>query len=496
MAAAQSSLGEEIREELSCSICLELFTRPKVLPCQHTFCQDCLQKHVRNKKHLKCPNCRQQVDLSPQGVADREGNLWMVGRVEYEDEFAVQFNRHGRMLRKFKLQGTKWMRGIAVDTRRNHILITQTTGDKKGSKHGEVLVFRPDGTLVRTVGRDCSWRGWFASLFWQQTIPMKHPHFVTVDGDGRILVTDADSRCVFVYKENGQFLFQFGGDGSGEGQLKDPRGICTDRADNIIVADRGNSRVDMFDKTGRFLKHIATGMSPWGVAMGPQGQLIVTYCDGNAIIQNGIQYSNQDQRDKIDKGEMAYSNLSQHDKAKESYQKALELDPDNVTYQTNLRLAEQKLREINLGGPGMGGPGPGLGGMGGLPGGLGGLGGMGGGGLGGMDLGGLLNNPMLMNMATQMMQNPQMQQMLGNLLGSGGAPTQAPSSGEAPEGPEGLNMSEFLQAGQQMAQQIQQQNPDLVEQLRTQMGRDPPDGNPDNPDGKPGQMRNDENQGE
>ncbi|XP_066298618.1 small glutamine-rich tetratricopeptide repeat-containing protein alpha-like isoform X2 [Branchiostoma lanceolatum] len=147
---------------------------------------------------------------------------------------------------------------------------------------------------------------------------------------------------------------------------------------------------------------------------------------------------------------MAYSNLSQHDKAKESYQKALELDPDNVTYQTNLRLAEQKLREINLGGPGMGGPGPGLGGMGGLPGGLGGLGGMGGGGLGGMDLGGLLNNPMLMNMATQMMQNPQMQQI-----------------------------------GQQMAQQIQQQNPDLVEQLRTQMGRDPPDGNPDNPDGKP-----------
>ncbi|XP_019634460.1 PREDICTED: small glutamine-rich tetratricopeptide repeat-containing protein alpha-like [Branchiostoma belcheri] len=181
---------------------------------------------------------------------------------------------------------------------------------------------------------------------------------------------------------------------------------------------------------------------------------------------------------------MAYSNLNQHEKAKQSYQQALELDPDNQTYQSNLRLAEQKLREINLGGPGMGGPGPGLGGMGGMPGGLGGLGGMGGAGLGGMDLGGLLNNPMLMNMATQMMQNPQMQQMLGNLLGSGGAPTQAPSSGETPPGPGGLNMSEFLQAGQQMAQQIQQQNPELVEQLRTQMGRDPPDGSQDNPDGK------------
>ncbi|XP_078584370.1 uncharacterized protein LOC144866688 isoform X2 [Branchiostoma floridae x Branchiostoma japonicum] len=70
---------------------------------------------------------------------------------------------------------------------------------------------------------------------------------------------------------------KFGGLGSGEGQLKDPRGICTDRAGNIIVADRGNRRVEMFDKTGKFLKHITTDMGePWAVAMAPQGQLVVT----------------------------------------------------------------------------------------------------------------------------------------------------------------------------------------------------------------------------
>ncbi|XP_078576460.1 uncharacterized protein LOC144862067 [Branchiostoma floridae x Branchiostoma japonicum] len=74
MAAAQSTLGEQIREELTCSICLELFTRPKVLPCQHTFCQDCLQDFAGKKIPLQCPNCCRQVRLPPQGVTGLPDN--------------------------------------------------------------------------------------------------------------------------------------------------------------------------------------------------------------------------------------------------------------------------------------------------------------------------------------------------------------------------------------------------------------------------------------
>ncbi|XP_019613549.1 PREDICTED: E3 ubiquitin-protein ligase TRIM71-like [Branchiostoma belcheri] len=222
-----------------------------------------------------------ELEMKPYDVAlDGEGNLWVVGQTgklwvvgdteseSSESEFAVQYNKQGSVLRKIHLQKTGYDRGVAVDTRRNHILITQTI--IAYNPHGEVQVFRPNGTLVTTVyvGQQQGMN--------QFSFIQNHPHYITVDGEGNILVSDLDISCVSVYnkEKNGQFLFQFGGRGSGEGQLMQPRGICTDGAGNIIVADKGNSRVEMFDKTGKFLKHIATDMKgPQAVAMATQGQL-------------------------------------------------------------------------------------------------------------------------------------------------------------------------------------------------------------------------------
>eukprot|EP00058_Branchiostoma_floridae_P021898 XP_002607388.1 hypothetical protein BRAFLDRAFT_69798 [Branchiostoma floridae] len=211
----------------------------------------------------------EEHQMEPGDVArDGEGNLWVVGWTESAD-FAVQYNKQGRVLRKFDLQNTGWYRGVAVDTRRNHILITQITGGKDNT-HGEVLVFKPDGSLVRSV------EGKWGSFLWRRQ-EMKKPRYITVDGEGNVLVSDNGNHCIHVCNEDGQFMFQFGGEGSGKGQLKYPFGICTDRAGNIIVADPGNSRVEMFDKTGRFLKHIATNMGkPLEVAMVTHGQLVVT----------------------------------------------------------------------------------------------------------------------------------------------------------------------------------------------------------------------------
>ncbi|XP_078657963.1 uncharacterized protein LOC144903560 [Branchiostoma floridae x Branchiostoma belcheri] len=218
-------------------------------------------------------------NMYPHDVAmDREGNLWVVGNTE-TGELAVRYTKQGRVLRKLDLQRSCWYRGVAVDTRRNHILITQT---KEGlfNKHGEVQVFTPEGRLVRTVGR-------------QQG--MKHPWYITVDRNRRMLVSDWGNDCVFVYNKDGQFLFQFGTWQSGEGKLYYPYGICTDKTGNIIVANSKSSPLKLFDKTGRFLRHVATDIrAPLAVAMGPQGQLVVAdWATGTVAIFHSYQQQQQ-----------------------------------------------------------------------------------------------------------------------------------------------------------------------------------------------------------
>lgn len=140
---------------------------------------------------------------------------------------------------------------------------------------------------------------------------------------------------------------------------------------------------------------------------------------------------------------LAHTAIGQHKEAKECFRKALELDPINDGYRENLRLSEQSLREQIPASAATG------------PGGL---------NLGGFNMSSLFNNPALMNMATTMLANPQMQSMMANLM-SGSA-----GGGQSPTGP--ASMSHLLQAGQQLAQEMQASNPELVEQLRAQM-RDP-----------------------
>ena len=63
---------EKLANQLSCSVCLEEYRRPRVLPCLHVFCEGCLEKLVgKQKDKLKapCPNCRKPAPLPEGGVS-------------------------------------------------------------------------------------------------------------------------------------------------------------------------------------------------------------------------------------------------------------------------------------------------------------------------------------------------------------------------------------------------------------------------------------------
>uniref|UniRef100_H3D7G4 Small glutamine-rich tetratricopeptide repeat-containing protein beta n=1 Tax=Tetraodon nigroviridis TaxID=99883 RepID=H3D7G4_TETNG len=128
---------------------------------------------------------------------------------------------------------------------------------------------------------------------------------------------------------------------------------------------------------------------------------------------------------------LALTAMSKYPEAISYFKKALVLDPENDTYKSNLKIAEQKHKEATS---------PIAAGL-------------------GFDMASLINNPAFISMAASVMQNQQVQQLMSGMMSN--------AVGGPAAGVGGLSdISSLIEAGQQFAQQIQQQNPELIEQLR------------------------------
>lgn len=83
---------DNLEEDLTCSVCYSLFSEPRVLPCSHTFCKTCLDNLLQVSTNysiwrplrlpLKCPNCRNVVELPPTGIDGLPSNVSLKAIIE------------------------------------------------------------------------------------------------------------------------------------------------------------------------------------------------------------------------------------------------------------------------------------------------------------------------------------------------------------------------------------------------------------------------------
>ncbi|KAK7483385.1 hypothetical protein BaRGS_00025325 [Batillaria attramentaria] len=68
-----------VEEYLTCSLCLDTFRSPKLLPCSHTFCEACLKDLVSNHPSGKfpCPSCREEIQVPQDGVSAFKNNFYI-----------------------------------------------------------------------------------------------------------------------------------------------------------------------------------------------------------------------------------------------------------------------------------------------------------------------------------------------------------------------------------------------------------------------------------
>ena len=71
---SSSTALKKLEEQLTCAICLDLYTNPKTLPCLHSFCQQCLEGLPLDPQgdnyFISCPTCRHHTQLPQLGAAD------------------------------------------------------------------------------------------------------------------------------------------------------------------------------------------------------------------------------------------------------------------------------------------------------------------------------------------------------------------------------------------------------------------------------------------
>ena len=81
----------KLEEQLNCSICLDIYTDPKQLQCNHIYCQQCLVPLVvqdqKGQLGLTCPTCRQVTPIPDRGVAGLQPAFHINRLLEIQDAF-------------------------------------------------------------------------------------------------------------------------------------------------------------------------------------------------------------------------------------------------------------------------------------------------------------------------------------------------------------------------------------------------------------------------
>jgi len=102
--------------------------------------------------------------------------------------------------------------------------------------------------------------------------------------DNKVYVTDITKCRVFVFDLTGKKLLEFGNMGVNPGELRAPNAVTADKEGNIFVVDTGNQRVQVFDKTGKFLRIIngspggkgpSAFVNPRGIGINSRGVIYV-----------------------------------------------------------------------------------------------------------------------------------------------------------------------------------------------------------------------------
>lgn len=107
--------------------------------------------------------------------------------------------------------------------------------------------------------------------------PFNHPTSAFAAHDGQIYVADGYANsAVHRFGADGVHVSTWGDPGSGPGEFSTPHSVWVDQRDRVLVADRENDRICVFDRTGHYINSWTGFYHPMDIAEDKSGALYVT----------------------------------------------------------------------------------------------------------------------------------------------------------------------------------------------------------------------------
>ena len=183
--------------------------------------------------------------------------------------------------------------GLHVD-RDGNVWVTDTAVAKHGGPKGEpkgeqVIKMSPDGKVLMRLGT--------AGVSGGGPARFHDPSDVVTATDGDIFVADGHGTVdpdlppdtitrIIKFSPDGKFIKAWGSLGSGKSQFRNPHALVFDSKGRLLVADRVNGRIQVFDQDGKWLTEYRGFNHPSGLFILPDDTLYAT--DYNSEGQKGI----------------------------------------------------------------------------------------------------------------------------------------------------------------------------------------------------------------
>jgi len=143
-----------------------------------------------------------------------------------------------------------------------------------------VRKFAPDGKLLLTLGTSGKGSDTGAASMDYRTIrragpPFHYPTNLALSPEGDLYISDGYGNArVHKFAPDGRLLLSWGEPGSGPGQFHLPHGIACHRG-TVYVADRENSRIQLFTAEGKYVAEWTDVARPCQVFIDPAGSVYV-----------------------------------------------------------------------------------------------------------------------------------------------------------------------------------------------------------------------------